>query len=41
MKKNIKIISKNFEFLVELNDSKTSQEIIKKTADSFPLKHMG
>lgn len=30
MKKNIKIISKNFEFLVELNDSKTSQEIIKK-----------
>lgn len=30
MKKNIKIISKNFEFLVELNDSKTSQEILKK-----------
>jgi len=30
MKKKIKIISKNFEFLVELNDSKTSQEIIKK-----------
>ncbi|MBE3093045.1 MAG: hypothetical protein IMZ51_05235 [Chloroflexi bacterium] len=30
MKKIIKIISKNFEFLVELNDSKTSQEIIKK-----------
>ncbi|MBU2563880.1 MAG: hypothetical protein KJ568_05465 [Actinobacteria bacterium] len=30
MNKNIKIISKNFEFLVELNDSKTSQEIIKK-----------
>lgn len=30
MKKIIKIISKNFEFLVELNDSNTSQEIIKK-----------
>ena len=30
MKKIIKIISKNFEFLVELNDSKTSQEIINK-----------
>jgi len=30
VKKIIKIISKNFEFLVELNDSKTSQEIIKK-----------
>ena len=30
MNKYIKIISKNFEFLVELNDSKTSQEIIKK-----------
>ena len=30
MKKKFKIISKNFEFLVELNDSKTSQEIIKK-----------
>lgn len=30
MKKIIKIISKNFKFLVELNDSKTSQEIIKK-----------
>jgi len=30
MNKNIKIISKNFEFLVELNDSKTSQEILKK-----------
>ncbi|MBU4313854.1 MAG: hypothetical protein KJ821_03560 [Actinobacteria bacterium] len=30
MKNKIKIISKNFEFLVELNDSKTSQEILKK-----------
>lgn len=30
MNKDIKIISKNFEFLVELNDSNTSQEIIKK-----------
>jgi len=30
MKKNIKIISKNFEFLVELNDSNASQEILKK-----------
>lgn len=30
MNKYIKIISKNFEFLVELNDSKTSQEILKK-----------
>lgn len=30
MKNKIKIISKNFEFLVELNNSKTSQEIIKK-----------
>lgn len=30
MNKYIKIISKNFEFLVELNNSKTSQEILKK-----------
>jgi len=30
MNKDIKIVSKNFEFLVELNDSKTSQEILKK-----------
>ena len=30
MKKIIKIISKNFKFLVELNDSNASQEILKK-----------